>query len=265
MEEYRFVCPSIDGFVQRVVVLSQRGYRYFVQGEVPERKSPEAIDEKFLAKYELRKTRRQRSYRKESGLSNGHYFRFGRTWVAMATSREFFLKVDQNEDVLDLRETPIRVGGYSLSLRRDGSADRHGEHRYRASVRLELETYLELRAYFEDLAVHRTKEGLAAEFWRLSSNWQSYAPVYRQFRAVLRRVNERRGEAGFGRLGGECIRRHRTPPRHFDRETEVTDRITLSQETKSVEERRDAAATGDSSRELGIDVSLRGSFAVPVR
>jgi hypothetical protein len=215
MEEYRYECASTEGLVQRVVVLAQRGYRYFVQGEIPEHKSCEALDEKFLAKYDLRKTRRQRAYRKQLGLPNGHYFRQGRAWVSMATSREFFLEVDPRETVLDLRETPIRVGGYSISLRRDGSAKRRGEHRFRASVRLDSETYLELRSYFEDLAVHRSKDSLASELWRESTNWQSYAPVYRQFRAVARRVNERRQAAGFAPVPLAAIRFARAYPRQL--------------------------------------------------
>lgn len=215
MEPYRYECESVEGFVQRAVVLAQRGYRYFVQGEVPERKEPAAIDKKLLAKYDLRKTRRQRAYRKSRGLPNGHYFRHGRTWIVMATARELFLAVDEKERVLDLRESPIRAFGYSLSLRRDGSAMRRGEHRYRASVRLDLETYRELRAYFEDLALHRSKERLAAEFWRESSRWQAYAPVSRQFRAIVRRVNERRAKASYELVPTSCVRRYRKHPKHF--------------------------------------------------
>lgn len=216
MEEYRYECASIEGLVQRVVVLAQRGYRFFVQGEVPEHKDPEAIDGKFLGKYELRKTRRQRAYRKQCGLPNGHYFRHGRSWVSMATAREFFLEVDRRENVIDLRETPIRVGGYSISLRRDGSARRRGEHRYRASVRLDVETYSELRAHFEEASLHRSKEWLTREFWRESSRWQAYAPVHRQFRAMVKRVNARRDAAGYDRISSGAVRVVRSYPRHFE-------------------------------------------------
>ena len=215
MEEYRYECGSVEGFVQRVVVLAQRGYPFFVQGEVPERKDPGAVDEKMLSKYDLRKTRRQRAYRKEKGLPNGHFFRLQRSWVVMATSRKFFLEVDENERVVDLRDTPIRVGGYSVSLRRDGSARRRGEHRMRASVRLDRPAYEELSAYFASLAVHRSGAWLAGEFWRLSSAYQAYAPVRRQFRAMLRRVNEGRERAGFERVPLSCLRIARVLPKHF--------------------------------------------------
>jgi hypothetical protein len=215
MEEYRYECGSVAGFIQRVVVLSQRGYRYFVEGEIREGRAPEEVDAKLLAKYDLRLTRRQRAYRKAQGLSNGHYVRFDRNWVLLATSPRFFLEVDRNERPRDLRESPIRAHGYSVSLRRDGSARTRGEVRRRASVRLDEATTAELRAYFEELSIHRSRERLAAEFWRISSEWEAYAPVHRQFRAMLWRANERRREAGFDRVPLSCIRIHRRLPKHF--------------------------------------------------
>lgn len=249
MEPYRYECESVEGFVQRAVVLAQRGYRFFVQGEVPARKEPAAIDEKLLSKYELRKTRRQRAYRKSRGLPNGHYFRHGRTWIVMATSREFFLAVDTQERPLDLRETPIRAFGYSVSLRRDGSAMRRGEHRYRASVRLDLVTYREVRAYFEGLALHRSEDRLAAEFWRESSRWQAYAPVHRQFRAILWRVNEQRKRAGYDPVPVGCIRRYRTHPKHF--RDEVTQPATT---TSPDDASRSSASLEEEQNRLPIDL-----------
>ena len=215
MELYRFECPTRAGFLQRAVVLAQSGYRYFVQGEVPERRAPSEVDERLLAKYGLRLSRRARAYRKEYGFENGHYFRFGRSWVLMATARSFFLDVDGNERVLDLRENPLRVFGYTVSLRRDGAASREGSERRRVSVRLDEVTYLELRAYFESLSCHRSEEALRAEFWRASNAWEPYAPVKRQFRAILWRVNERRREAGLSRVPLSCLRIHRRLPKHF--------------------------------------------------
>ncbi len=215
MEPYRYECATPAGFVQRVVVLAQCGYRFFVQGEVPERKAVERVDDKILSKYGVRKTRRQRAYRKARGLSNAHYFRHGRAWVLMATSPDFVLAVDAKERVRDLRKTPIRAHGYSVALRRDGSAMRRGEHRERASVRLDEETYRNLKRQFECIALRRSTERLRAEFWRQSSRWQVYAPVRRQFLALLRRVNDRRQAAGLSRLCPDCIRACRPWPPHF--------------------------------------------------
>lgn len=215
MEEYRYECGSVAGFVQRAVVLSQRGYRYFVADEVPERKDRGAVDAKMLSKYGVALTRRQRTYRKSKGLPNGHYFRVARRWVLMATSRAFFLEIDRNERVKDLRESPLRVGGYSLSLRNDGAAKCGGLRRLRASVRLDERTRRELRSVLEDGATHRTTEEMALRFWKESNRWQVYAPVYRQIRGILRRVNESRKTAGLAPVPLTCLRLHRVFPQQF--------------------------------------------------
>lgn len=215
-EEYRYECATLEGFLQRIVVLSQHGYRFFVQGRVPPRKEPEQVDEKILGKYELRKTRRQRAYRREQGLPNGHYFRHEADWVLMATDRRFIRAVDRNECISDLQVTPIRVRDYSISLRRDGSMKQKGEHRLRASVRIDRPAYLELRAHLLGLALHRSKERMEHEIWRCSSAYEAYAPVQRQFRAILARVNETRKRSGFERVPSSCIRIYRRHPRHFD-------------------------------------------------
>ena len=102
MEAYRYECESVEGFVQRAVVLAQRGYRYFVQGEAPERKPPAAVDERLLTKYDLRKTRRQRAYRKACGRPNGHYFRNERTWVLMSKTLSFASTSRKNSRDVDI-------------------------------------------------------------------------------------------------------------------------------------------------------------------
>jgi len=218
MEEYRHHCETLEGFVQRAVVLSQKGYRYFISGEVPQRKASEEVDEKLLAKYGLRLTRRQRTYRKSKGLPNGHYFRFERRWVVMATTRKLFLQVDPNERVRDLRESPLRVGGYSISLRADGAASRGGIRRLRASVRLEARTLRELEAVLADSHQRFGARDLESRIWHASNRWQVYAPVYRQFQGIVRRINEARAAAGLARIGSGCVRISRQSPRHFEGE-----------------------------------------------
>jgi len=84
---YRYECRTLEGFVQRVVVLAQKGYTHFVQGRVPERK--------LLEKYDVGHTSRQRYRRKKKGLANVHYVRHGRDWVLLITAgkHELFEKV----------------------------------------------------------------------------------------------------------------------------------------------------------------------------
>jgi len=80
--------------------------------------------------------------------------------VATAGRHEFF---ETEKGVRDLREHPIRFAGYSISYRR--GVDR----RFHVSVRIAPDEYLRLKAYFVDLACHRSVDGLAAEFSRLCS------------------------------------------------------------------------------------------------
>lgn len=78
MEEYRYHRERVGVFVQRVVVLSQKGYRYSILGEI------------WSAGPRTRSTRSSSpstrygspgasgTYRKPEGLPNGHYFSFNR-------------------------------------------------------------------------------------------------------------------------------------------------------------------------------------------
>lgn len=210
---YRYECQALEGFVQRVVVLAQSGYTYFVQGEVPERKLPEAVDLKLLTKYEPAAAASTRYRRKRRGLANVHYVRHGRDWVLLATPGKH--RLFEEERMLSLRDTPIRVGGYAISLRRDGSEKRGGRFKLRVHVRIDKPEYLGLRDELLELATRRSREYLEARVW--DSGFEPYAPVHRQLRAIVRQVNERRRRAGLERLSPSCVRIYRTLPKHFDR------------------------------------------------
>ncbi len=110
---------------------------------------------------------------------------------------------------------PIEVLEYSIKLAQDGSKRRVGVHKLRASVRLSREYYREQKAYFESLAVHRKAETLGAELWRESTFHVKYQPIYRQWRAILNSVNQKRKEAGFERVPFRHIRWYQKSPRHF--------------------------------------------------
>lgn len=131
-------CKYREGFIQRIVVLSQKGYPYFILGKVPEWREVQEVDTKMFRKYPLELKKRRRSYRKEIGLENGFYLRHGRTWLLMMTDPSFVLDEDKKERVLDMRKTPIAVLDYAIKLAQDGSKRRLGVHKLRASVRLSL-------------------------------------------------------------------------------------------------------------------------------
>lgn len=214
---YRYECRTLEGFVQRVVVLAQSGYRYFVQGEVPERRRPEEVDRKLLEKYEPTASSSTRYRRKGRGLANVQYVRHGRDWVLLVTPGKH--KAFEKERLFALRETPIRVGGYSISLRKDGAAKKAGEDRLRVHVRIDKPDYLALRDELLELAVVRPKEYLEARIW--DSGFEPYRPVCGQLHAIVIQLNALRKAAGLERLSSRCVRFKRTPPKHFDEQVEA--------------------------------------------
>jgi hypothetical protein len=75
--------------------------------------------------------------------------------VLLATRGRHPFFEQEHRFIRDAREVPIKFGGYSIGYR---SGHPH--------VRIEQWRYLELKAYFADLAVHRAKDGLETEFRR---------------------------------------------------------------------------------------------------
>src|SRR5688572_3047852 len=98
--EYQYETTSITGFVQRVAThLLTHGYYFFVQGQVPPGKDPRALDQKLLREYDIKKTERQRSFRKEKGLGNVQYIRFENSWVLLATQGEHPMKERERKNL----------------------------------------------------------------------------------------------------------------------------------------------------------------------
>ena len=99
----------------------------------------------------------------------------------------------------DIRHVPLRVAGYSISYRR-GNRTREGgpDSRWHTHVEIDRQRYKELRAWFLEIAVHRSAARLAAEFYNLP--FEPYAPVRRQMLRLLRLVNAARKRAGYESL-----------------------------------------------------------------
>lgn len=195
--KYRCEATSVSGFIQQLAVgYVGRGYFFYVVGQVPEGKDPQAIDEKLIRKYGVSVGKSARARRKALGLANVQYLRFKDRFVLLATSgqHEFFLQ--EAGQIRDAREVPIKMFGYAVSFR---SGHPH--------VRIEQRRYLELKAYLGDLAVHRGRDWLEGQFRSL---WfEPYAPVRSQLHCILRGVNRRRKLAQFDLLPSSCIRTRR--------------------------------------------------------
>jgi hypothetical protein len=174
--EYRCEATSLEGFVQQLAVCYVgRGYYYYVLGQVPERKDPHDVDGKLVTRYGITAKKWQRAYRKQQGKANMQYIRFGRTFVLLCTEGEHIFRERERGNIRDARKVGIRIGGYLVSYRNG-----------HVQVRMDDDTYRQLKAYYVDLACRRTKDKLVQEFYR--APFEPYAPIRRQMFNILREV-----------------------------------------------------------------------------
>jgi hypothetical protein len=187
---YRCEAASVEGFVQQLACnLVNKGYWYYVVGEVPARKDPAAVDAKLIEMYKLDQSKWARARRKAKGLANVAYLRYERFFVLVATAGEHILY--QREAVIrDFRRQPIRFHGYSIGC------GKGSDGRYHSSVRIHPDTFAEVQAYMVGLATHRSPEHLEHHLRNVFS-FTPYARVRRQILRLVREINEIRRTAGF--------------------------------------------------------------------
>ncbi len=144
----------------------------------------------------------------ENGETSQHF-------AILATKGEHDFFIIESGSIHDIRHTPLKVGGYSISYRRGGRR-RSGEkdHTWHAHVEIERRHYLNLKARLLDLATHRTAENLALEFYRIP--FEPYSPVRRQLLNLRRAVNRARKAAGYNLLPVEVIPLRRRIVRPFE-------------------------------------------------
>lgn len=210
----KHVVSSVDGMVAMLVNLVSKGYRYYFVGEVKPDKRPESLDARLLTDYDADLPKWRRERRKLAGVANFRYLRHERWFILLATegSAPRFWQEDK-ERIRDVRHTPIRFAGYSISYRQGGWKDRRlwqdpavreRDMKWHARVQLDAETYAGLKAYMLNIAVHRQADFLAREF--LGLPYQPYRPVREQLFAILRSVNRLRQLAGYQRVPVSVIR-----------------------------------------------------------
>ena len=213
---YRAVATSLVGFVQQIACCYLRhGYWFYVTGNIPARKDPEAIDRKIIAKYGIDVSESTRARRKRAGRANLQYIRFDRLFVIMATKGEHEFFAIESRSIHDIRHIPLRVGGYCISYRRGGRT-RSGERdvKWHAHVEIERRRYLELKASLLDKATLRSAESLAMTFYR--APYEPYAPVRRQLLNIWRAVNRARRAANRPPVPIEVLPLRRRIVRPFD-------------------------------------------------
>lgn len=220
--EYRYEVTSEVGYLQRVAThLLPKGYYFFVQGVVPQGKSPEALDSKLLRKYDVAKSEGARRWRKSQGLGNVQYVRYQRSWILMATHGDHPIWEGEGANLKDVRRAPIRIGDYSLYVKRGNYLKKSSpedaatpDGRWRVRVLIAREPYRELCAHFLSIACHRRVEALADELFSLP--YVPYAPVRKQLLKLLRLINAKRQTAGFAKVPVSCLRFKREIVRAFE-------------------------------------------------
>lgn len=208
--DYHYEAKSIEGFVQQLAVsYVAHGYWFYVTGVIPEGKDPHDVDEKLLAKYRIDMSKFTRARRKAAGLANVQYLRHGRFFALIATRgvHDFFSPVEEGGEggnIRDCREVPIKFASYAISYR--------GGH---AHVRIELETFREVKAYFSDHACHWSAERLGRALGALP--FEPYSPVRSQLFVLLRLVNRKRKVAQLELVPSSCLRLRRRILKPFGR------------------------------------------------
>jgi len=202
--DYRFEVRSIEGLIQQLAVgYVARGYWFYVTGVVPAGKDPRIVDEKLIEKYGVALSPSARSRRKRAGMANLQYVRFENFFVLLATMGRHRFFEEEAKTIRDVRESPIKFAGYSISYR--------GGH---AHVRIEQNVFNELKAYLVEYSLHRFRETLERSFSKL--DFAAYAPVRSQLLSLLRAVNAKRRSAGYEPLSSSCLHLRRWNVRPFD-------------------------------------------------
>ena len=212
----RYEATTLEGFVQQLVSYVSSGYRWYVTGRIPGRKDPANVEARLVEKFGIELSDSQRWRRSGRGEANLRLLRYGRFFVLIATppmGKHVFYE-EEGHLIRDIRKSPIRLEGYAVSSRRDGSLRRKGQERWRVHVRLTREALEEQRARFFYLAVHRRREALEEAF--AAFPYEPYAPIRRQLLGILRDVNAKRKVAGYELLPTSCLRLRRRQVKPFD-------------------------------------------------
>lgn len=208
---YRCEAVSVEGFAQQLAAYIAVGYWFYVAGQIPERKNPEAVDRKLIDRFDIGISKWARARRKRLGGANVQYLRYGRFFVLVATKgvHRFF----QDEPRFkDFRRAPLRFKGYFIGCGRGNDGRLH------ASVRIHIEEYLKLKRYFQERACRLSSERLALGLSRIS--FAPFARVRRQSLNILRAVNRGRHAAGLEAVPLSALRLRRRIVRVFAGEIE---------------------------------------------
>lgn len=223
--EYRHIATSREGFVQQVATsYVNRGYRFFVAIRLPDGKDPRQVDDKLIDRYGIAIDSGRRFRRKQRGLANLQYIRFGRSALLLATKgqHEFFQAEANN--IRDCARVPMLALGYSIKyvrggyllkrLQEDAEAGPSRDPKHRVRVQIARQLYLELLSELVGQARRRREDWFRWRFWNIG--FEPYAPVRKQLLKILKQVNAERKAAGLARVPTEVIRFRRRIVKPFE-------------------------------------------------
>jgi hypothetical protein len=202
-EDYRYEVKSIDGFLSQAVrYIACGGHYFYIRVKVPDGKDPNAIAEKLLDRYDIRKKRWQRKRRHLKETASIHLLQFQEVIVIMLTKGEHKAFYDDHQSqVRDIRRTALKAFGYSIRYTLSELEKRH-----KVFIRLDAETNRKVKAHMLTICVwnaYRDSETLEREFRRLP--YQAYEPVFAQLLTIARQVNRARRRRGFDAIDLDCI------------------------------------------------------------
>jgi len=206
---YRCATFTAAGFVQQLAVsYVSNGYWFYVTGRVPDHKDPAALDQKIIDRYGLDISKWERARRKQTGLANVQYLRYGRFFAILATHGQHAFFTGEAGQIWDIRRHPLYFMGYAIGYRQA-----RGGQSWHVSVRIHRGLYSELKARFETLALQLSVEELIRDLRGI--DYEPFAPVRTQLRAILRAVNRQRKIAGLELVSGQSVYWRRVPVRPF--------------------------------------------------
>ena len=204
---YRYEAKNIDGFLSQLVrYIANGGHYFYLRVRVPDGKDPNAIAEKLLDRYEIRKSRWQRKRRYLKDTASIHLLLYRELIVIILTKgkHEKFYQ-DHHSQVRDIRRTALKVFGYSVRY-----SFSELEQRMKVSIRLDEQTRRKLEAHMLTVATwdcYRDQAALERDFKRLP--YQPYEPVFAQLVAIAKKVNKVRRQRGFDAIDLACIKNKR--------------------------------------------------------
>ena len=111
----KYEVQTLGQFLSKVCLYLRYGYVRYAVREIPEGKDLAKIDEKILENYQVTYRHMTRARRKQKGLANVVYVRFGQTFILMATPGEH--AAFDNIVSRDFRESPFHFSGYSIGIK----------------------------------------------------------------------------------------------------------------------------------------------------